>query len=101
MVGVSEVPYSQRVYVHASEIGRATAGDFGVRMRNLDAKLRECGGVANGLNAQTRGCWGLNVANLPEHSSLLVRLGPFPPKDGTYLLRLRTWRLVDIHAATA
>lgn len=81
--------------VYATEVGRTYGGAFGKKMRDLDTQLRKQG-VANGLSSQTKGCWGLNAAELPTGSSLMIRLGPFAPADGSYIVKFDHWKLVDV-----
>jgi hypothetical protein len=94
MLGTSS-DFSQRVSIYATEAGRNCAGEFGKKLRNMDTQLREKYGVKNGIAAQTKGRWGINVTNMPETSSILVRLGPFPPPDGRYLIKCSAWRIIE------
>lgn len=94
-IATSSAAGSLTLNIGASAFGVSMRGDLGNRMRNLDNLSKTTGGLfgTNDLDAKER--WGLNVSNMPAKTQLLMRFGPFLPKDGMYVLELKYWRILE------
>lgn len=92
----TSAPGVNKVNIGASNLGAEMRGNLGTRLREIDNLCRL--GVGRDLGVfrdDAKKRWGLNASSLPEGAQLLLRFGPFIPKDGQYVVCLKYWRLLE------